>query len=159
VDSADALIEEIRVELDRLTEGAWPSSRCVVGQLKKQQRATLPRLEWEERGGAHEDGVLIGGNAGNIGVDAARFQVTIWNSTTELCRNAMHALRLAARNVAYGPNVVFGDYEWVDDANLKHGRKVTFLVTLRLPISTEVHPTADAEAHGHTVTVGAEVIC
>jgi hypothetical protein len=159
MDSAEALIEEIRVELDRLTSGSWPTTRWAVGQLKKQQHATLPRIEWEELGGTFEDARLVGGAGGNIGIDAAKYQITIWNSTTELCRNTMHALRVAARNVGYGPNVVFGDYTWIDDAVTKLGRKLTFQITMRLPILCEVAQTADVDATTHSLTVADEVIC
>lgn len=160
MDSADTLVEEIRVELNRLTGGnVWTAARWAVGQLIKQQHATFPRIEWEEIGGDIEDAQLIGGADGNVGVDASKWQVTVWNKDRELCRNTMHALRVAARNVCFGPNVIFGSYAWIDDANVKQGRKLTFQITLRIPVPSEVAQTADLETFNHQVIVGGAVVC
>jgi hypothetical protein len=159
VDKVDQLIEDIRVELDRLTGGKWPAKHWVVGKLKKDEHAMLPRIEWEEAGGAIGIGRTVGGNTGNIATDTERFLVTIWHSSKENCRNTMHNLLLAARQSAFGPNVVPGAYDWVEDAHLKSGRKLTLAIGLTIPVGTEVHPEAAIASQGHEVMVGSEVIC
>jgi len=167
VDRVDQLIEDIRVELDKLTRtdpldaatGKWPAKYWVVGKLQKEQHATYPRIEWEEAGGAIGLGKLVGGNSGNIATDSEQFLVTIWHSSRENCRNTLHNLVLATRHAAFGPNQRFGAYDFVEDAHTKNGRKLAVTVTLTIPVSTEVMPEAEVESQDHSVMVGSEVVC
>jgi hypothetical protein len=159
VDKVDRLVEDIRTELNRLTSGAWPESRWAYGKLKKDEHAKLPRIEWEEAGGAIALGKLVGGNTGNIAADAEQFVVTIWNSSRETCRNTLHNLIIAARNEAFGPNVKWGAYDWDEPAHLNSGRKLKIAVTFTVPVDTEAHPEATIETQDHEIKVGTEVIC
>lgn len=159
MDKVDKLIEDIRVELNRLTGDKWPKANWAVGDKEKNQHAKLPRIEWEEAGGRIAIGKLVGGNTGNIATDEEDFIVTIWHSSRENCRGTLHNLVLATRHAAFGPNMKFGGYDWVDDEHLKSGRKLVVKVTLTIPVGTEVHPEAPIETLHHEVTVGGEVIC
>lgn len=162
MDKFEQLIEDIRVELNSLTNGAWPASRWVFGKLKKEHQASLPRIEWEEAGGAIstvEKGTPVGSNTGNIAADSESFDVTFWNKDREACRTSMHNLLLAARTTAFGPNVLPGAYRWVEDANVNSGRKLRLRLTLKIGVSTEVMPEAPVETHGHSIEVNGEEVC
>lgn len=168
-DKFETLIEEIRVELDTLTAQAaqladlpterWPKEQWAVGQLEKQKNAAPPRIEWEEQDGSIEDSRSVGDNDGSIYTDAARYLVTVWHASVGESRRTLHNLMLAIRNVALGPNVVFGDYAWVDDANTKKGRKVAIRVTLRIPVPAEVMPSATTMSQDHQVSLNDQIVC
>jgi len=160
VDRIEQLIEDIRIELDLLTDGAWPAKRWVVGKLRKDEHSALPRIEWEEDGGIIALGKLVGGNTGNIATDTEQFAVTIWHNSKENCRNTLHNLVLATRHAAFGPNMKFGAYAFVEDAHTKSGRKLEVSVALTIPVGTEVMPEAVTPlTQDHSVTVGDEVVC
>ena len=167
---ASQLIDEIRIELDRLTRtvptdastGQWPESRWAPNKLAKQKHADLPRIEWEEVGGTIDlsaRGARTGGVSGGIGTDFATFRVTVWHDSMANCRITLCNLILAARGAVDGPNVQFGSYEWIDDAETKKGRKLTVPVRLSLPVPAEVSPTVSLESTSHQVLVGGQVVC
>lgn len=165
-DPGETLIEEIRVALDALvantehpTTTNFPAERWSVGKLKKDHLTTPPRIDWVEKGGQFEQPKTSGANAGSILLDAANYEVTIWHTSAENCRATMHNLYLASRDVAGSVNVTFGRYEFVEDANIKLGRKLKLAVTLRLTVSSEVVPTVEIEDHEHEVFLGSEVVC
>ncbi len=139
----EGLLEEIREELHRRTglfpgsagEACWSNDRA-----QKAQHAAPPRIEWVELGGDVdlESTNFTGGHDGDIGIDAIRFQATIWAANKRGCRKLRNELMRSTQNVVEGPNCLFGRYEWLADANAALGRKMVFALTLRLPIPFDV---------------------
>lgn len=165
-DLGEDMIEQIRLAMNDLAatqvvelRTEYPAARWGVGKLAKGQHHDLPRFDWIEQGGTFEDASKSGVDSGSIAIDAARYEVTIWHSSVGNCRATMHNLQVAVRNASAGPNMQFGNYTFVEDANLKKGRKVKLFVTLRFGVSPEVAPTVEVLIHDHEVKVGSETVC
>lgn len=146
----DALLHEIRRALG-LEERRW-----TIGSVEKAHRDTYPRVELVEEGGTiNQDAPrFTGGVDGQIAIDACTFEVTLWHRDKAQCRRLLHDFLRACRDACDGPNVEFGSYEWVPDANVNHGRKLTLQVTFHLPIyETPSVQTATVLHHDHTQTL------
>lgn len=146
----DALLNEIRLAL------GLAADRTAIGAVQKAQNDRFPRLELVEVGGAIDQSAAryTGGSDGQIAIDACAFEVTIWHRDKTECRRMLHNFLRACRDVCDGPNVDFGPYEWVTDANVNHGRKLTLQVTFHLPIyETPSVQTATVLHHDHTQTM------
>lgn len=146
----DALLDEIRQALGLQAE------RQAIGKVEKAHHATYPRIEWVESGGTIDFSAprYTGGSDGQIAIDACAFDVTLWHRNKAECRRLLHDLIRACRDVCDGPNVVFGSYEWIADANVNHGRKLALQVTFHLPIyEAPSVQTATVLHHDHTQTL------
>lgn len=146
----DSVLQEIREELGLQEE------RQAIGKVEKFHQSAPPRIEWVEEGGEiNQDAPrFTGGIDGQIAIDACAFDVTLWHRTKAECRTLLHDLVRACREVCEGPNVSFGPYEWIGDANANHGRKLVLQVTFHLPIyETPSVQTATVQHHDHTQTL------
>lgn len=146
----DALLNQIRAALGMQEE------RQAIGRVEKSHISRLPRIEWVEGGGAIDPNATryTGGSDGQIGIDACSFVVTLWHRDKIHCRRLLHDFVRACREVCDGPNVDFGSYDWIQDANVNHGRKLALQVTIHLPIYRDPFvQTATVEHHDHTQTL------
>ena len=76
-----------------------------------------PRVVWAEANGPIDPTKRAGGNAAEIGIGAARFEVHIWDTTLEAARISMHNIIAAARQVYDGPLIRFTGYDPMDDGS------------------------------------------
>ncbi len=152
-DLLESVIAEVHTELAVIHGSEVPYT---IGKLKRDEHTAPPRIAWVETGGQIETSRM----GGTIGTDVARFSVAVWNTDVEQARNLFHNLIRAIRNAAYGPNMTHPiPYEWVEEAHMHTGRVLTAVVGIEVPVSEQTMPKATVQSHGHTTTVGGEVVC
>jgi hypothetical protein len=142
----DELLEEIRVAAQ------IPVERWAIGRREKWRHANPPRVEWLEVGGSIDTNQteLTGGERGDIAVDTSAYVLTIWHLDKQRCKQLLYHLIRTIRDVVYGPNVVWSTWEWIQDDNVKLGRKLAIQVAIRMPIkATPEVATATVLHHFH----------
>ena len=155
-DTAESFLAEVHTELNRLVGSTTPYS---LTGLTKEERQAPPHVAWVEQGGQIAPTRLLG----QLGTMVTRWELHVWHTNRENCRALLQNVYRAARNVGYGPNVLWGDYRAPTQTDAEHAKVGELLVadvTIELPIGPEPQQTATTPlTHTHTVTVGGETVC
>lgn len=141
LDPAREYIDEVMTRFGELFPGEQPPH--VVDRVEKNWHAKAPRIEWEFGTIEHEPSVVVD----SIGTEVQELLVTIWgdgasrDESESTARTAKNRLLLACRQVAQRTEVpdpiFFGTFDWLPEANMHLGRKLTGSIAVKFAIPAE----------------------
>jgi hypothetical protein len=146
LDPARQYIDDVHVRLAELFD--VPDDFYKVGGLTFAHNDAPPIIKWRFGRITHEPSTVVG----SIGTEVQELTVRIWHvgadpdeseaNTRTLKNQLMLACRQIAQQTEIPDPIAFSEFDWNEEAHVKHGRFLEGTIDVKFAMPNEVFPTA-----------------